>query len=620
MPAMRKGARHAARTRSAVVTLGGLLTLCVIIFSLHRYGRSTLDVELAAIRGWLAGDGLYSYRVPGSQIGAALSPALALLLAPLSLLPSRVAGWLLALASVAALLLTMVALAGPLARRHGRNRTTLVLTLTGLALLTGPVRATIGLGRPDLLLFGLIVADMVALRRVVWMQGRGAWVRARPTWLGTRAARLRSRIPWPSRRTGPLHSRIDSRRGHASGPRRTSWLQSFTARTSGRAPFWSDRAVEQLRDRPCVRQNRAARWDGRTGDEQLRDRIFGPRSRAGSWTGEPERLRRLPSGRPSRPARWSVRPDAESPAERTSWLRRQATRWAGRSGSEALRDRASRLRRHPARWPGRADEPLRERPLLTRLHRGWACGSWAGVGTGLATALSAAPLLFIAYLLITRQRRAALTALVTASVVTLVATAAAPAETLTWFGRALWELDRTAPIGTPDNLSLAGVLARLYGFSAPPVLVWLSFGILLLAVGLIRARSAHAEGDELAAFALVGLTVAVAGPVTAPAEAVWLLPTLMILADAALHRKLGARMARPARLAGMGCAVAAVAGYVVLVAGPDWTIGWNASAVALILLLNALPWRHGSRPMVSVRKPVREPAIPGPRGGQSVDH
>ena len=62
------------------------------------------------------------------------------------------------------------------------------------------------------------------------------------------------------------------------------------------------------------------------------------------------------------------------------------------------------------------------RPAGDLLRRGWATGAWAGVGTGIATALAVSPALFIAYLALTRQWRAAFTALGTAA--SLVACAA----------------------------------------------------------------------------------------------------------------------------------------------------------------------------------------------------
>ena len=50
----------------------------------------------------------------------------------------------------------------------------------------------------------------------------------------------------------------------------------------------------------------------------------------------------------------------------------------------------------------RADRPLR---------RFFFSGAWAGVGIGLATSVKLTPALFILYLLVTRQWRAAMTAI-----------------------------------------------------------------------------------------------------------------------------------------------------------------------------------------------------------------
>jgi alpha-1,2-mannosyltransferase len=444
MPANGENAHTAARVRTGLVAVGVLVTVAIITLYLQRYGLSTLAVEHEAIRAWLAGDGLYAYRSPANEAGAALPPALALLLAPLTLLPLRAAGWLLALAGLAALLLAIRILTGPVARRYGRRHGPLVLAAGVLALLAEPVRAAVGLGRPELLIFALLAADLVALRR---------------------ASRARHR--------------------------------SLTA-------------------------------------------LLGTGSRAG------------------------------------------------------LTDPSA---------PG----PLR---------RAWAAGTWAGAGTGLATALSPAAILFVVHLFVTRQRKAALTALATAAVVTLTALALAPAETVAWYGTTMWELDRPAPVSDLDNQSLAGVMARLYGFPAPPVLVWFSFGILVVAVGLIRARSAHADGDEVAAFTLIGLTAAVAGPVTTAAESLWMLPAVLILADTGLRRRSSVRLPRSARFTGTGFLVAAASGYLILVSTPVWSLRWNIPAFALIVLVNALPWRHGT-PTLPTRRPTatRRAAIPLPRGG-----
>ncbi|HEV8570041.1 MAG TPA: glycosyltransferase 87 family protein [Actinoplanes sp.] len=461
MPTLVERARaHRTANRSIVVVLGCVGVVFAITTFAHRYGLADLALDRAAVRSWLGGDGLYAYRSPDSQLGPALPPVAALFLVPAAFLPLGTAGWLIGLAGVAALVLALVALVGPVARRYGRRRWPAVFAATALALTIEPVRAALGLGDLDLLLFGLITADVVALRR-------GAWARSRAAW-----------------------------------------------------------------------------------------------------------------------------------------------------------------------WPGRAAAvPPRGRPVTDLARRGWATGAWAGVGTGLATVLAVGPALFIAYFAVTRQWRAALTALGTAGTLAAGALLLAPRETAAWFGEVLWRLDRTGGVDRPGNQSLAGVLARLYDSATTPVLLWFSFALLLVAVGMIRARSAHADGDEIAAFTLVGLTGAIVGPVSDTHELVWVLPALLILVDAAARQRAMSRRPRPGRndrFLGAGYAAAAALTYLLFVAAPVWTfgdagglagmIGANAYALGVILLVNALPWRPGVAPAFPINRWAKQmrrqprPVPPARRG------
>lgn len=434
------------RARSVVATLGCLGAAWAIESALHRYGLSGLQIDVEAVRGWLAGQDLYA-------TGTAQTPAAALLIALVAALPLVTAGWLLGAAGTGALLFAMLALVGPVVRRYGRPRWPAVLLAGALALQTEPVRTAIGCGRLDLLLFGLVTADVVAFRRQAWARCRAAW--------------------WP----GPPASRAD--RPGALGP-------------------------------------------------------------------------------------GALRPGA---------LRRGA------------------------------------------LRRGWATGAWAGVGTGLATALAVAPVVFVVYLAITGRWRAALTAVVTTAAVIAGSLLFAPGTALTWLDRVLPVVDRSGPVGAPVNQSLAGVLARLYDSDGIPLLIWLSFSVLLLVIGMVRARAAHQSGDEITAFTLVGLVSAAVGPVTHTSEMIWLLPAVLILVDAAARRRVTARRPRAGRFPGLGYAVAAVAVGTVLIVDPLWTNRWDAYAVAVIVLVSALPWRTGNAPLMLPRRPAaRIPAIPGPRG------
>jgi hypothetical protein len=164
------------------------------------------------------------------------------------------------------------------------------------------------------------------------------------------------------------------------------------------------------------------------------------------------------------------------------------------------------------------------------LRRGWANGAWVGVGTGVAAALTAGPVLFLGYFAVTRQWRPALTGLATAAGLLAAAALVAPHQTVVWATDVLWRLDGVDHVG---NQSLAGVLARLYDSATTPLLMWFSFALLVVAVGMIRARAAHADGDEIAAFLLVGLTGAIVGPISETHALVWVLPAILILVDAA---------------------------------------------------------------------------------------
>ena len=114
----------------------------------------------------------------------------------------------------------------------------------------------------------------------------------------------------------------------------------------------------------------------------------------------------------------------------------------------------------------------------------------------------------------------------------------------------LWQTERVGAADMTPNQSLAGVLARLYDSIETPALLWLSFAMLVLALGLSRASSAHADGDELTAFTLVGLTTNVISPISWSHHLVWVRP-----GD---HRARPTRDGPPprARVAGCRCGVA----------------------------------------------------------------
>jgi hypothetical protein len=262
---------------------------------------------------------------------------------------------------------------------------------------------------------------------------------------------------------------------------------------------------------------------------------------------------------------------------------------------------------------------------LVALRRGWR---WAGIGIGLATAIKLTPALFIVYLLVSKQWRTALTSAATAVGVTLATQFVVPTESSTYWGSVIWQTERVGVADMTPNQSLAGLLARLYDSPHAPTLLWVSFALVVLAVGLNRARAAHAEGDELIAFTIVGLTANVVSPISWSHHLVWIIPAIVTLFDQALRRRAASRgiIARgqptpglrepiwfPA-LTGARHAAAAAGLYVLFLVSPIWpyehqsavmshyadgligVLGENSFAIALIVLVAILPHRPGADP------------------------
>ena len=222
---------------------------------------------------------------------------------------------------------------------------------------------------------------------------------------------------------------------------------------------------------------------------------------------------------------------------------------------------------------------------------------WAGVGVGVATAIKLTPGLFIVYLLVTGQWRAARTAAATTAALTGGAVLLAPAESLRYFGDLLWQTDRVGAADALTNQSLTGLLARLAGTPSAPAGWWLAGCVLVLVVGLRRARLAHAAGDEVAALTLTGLTANLVSPISWTHHLVFLPVAVLILADAAARGR--------DRLPAVG----AVAVYALSVVSPSWlaaapgVVLSNTFALMLLVLVAVLPWR-----VVAVRTSLLRPA------------
>ncbi|MEN3221574.1 glycosyltransferase 87 family protein [Mycolicibacterium porcinum] len=150
---------------------------------------------------------------------------------------------------------------------------------------------------------------------------------------------------------------------------------------------------------------------------------------------------------------------------------------------------------------------------------------WRGIGLGLAAGIKLTPLVFLPYLLLTRQWRASAVASLT-----FVATAAftwlvLPRDSA-WFWSHLGDTTHISSIEHLANQSINGFLARYFAPHPRPEWLWIVVSLLVLAAGLAAATWAHRRGERALAVVLVGLTGCAVSPFSWAAHWVWFAPAV----------------------------------------------------------------------------------------------
>jgi alpha-1,2-mannosyltransferase len=156
---------------------------------------------------------------------------------------------------------------------------------------------------------------------------------------------------------------------------------------------------------------------------------------------------------------------------------------------------------------------------------------WHGVGVGLATAIKLTPAVFIAYLFVAGQRRAAAVASATFAACGLLGIALAPHESIDFWTRVLWQTNRVGAAGSISNESVRGVLAR--AAIGHVTAWWLAVVAVLAVVWWRRVRRAAAHGDHVGGLAVTGAFACLASPITWIHHQVFLIPALAVLAGQA---------------------------------------------------------------------------------------
>lgn len=155
--------------------------------------------------------------------------------------------------------------------------------------------------------------------------------------------------------------------------------------------------------------------------------------------------------------------------------------------------------------------------------RGWAVGIAAGI--------KLTAIVFVPYLLITRQWRAAITALAAAVATIALTWCALPADSAAYWLHAVFHTERIGSLTHPGNCSIGGILATLATPAPMPTLWWLAAVGAASGLGFYASYRAQRAGYRLLAIIIIGLLSCTVPPLAWGHHWVWTVPLLVILLD-----------------------------------------------------------------------------------------
>ena len=213
-------------------------------------------------------------------------------------------------------------------------------------------------------------------------------------------------------------------------------------------------------------------------------------------------------------------------------------------------------------------------------------GRYRGIGVGIAAGIKLTPLIFIGYLLITRQFRAARTAAATFLGTVLIGFYVLPEASWHYWGGMFLDTSRMFPVGADQiwNQSLRGIVAIHFAADPHERLIWLALCVAVGAFGLMVARSANTRGNEVAAIVACGVTGALLSPLSWTPHWVWWVPLLAMVTG---HAVKAARRGAPAGATAVWLAFSAQSYfwvYWILTGRPAWPDPSPALLTHLVVL------------------------------------
>lgn len=154
---------------------------------------------------------------------------------------------------------------------------------------------------------------------------------------------------------------------------------------------------------------------------------------------------------------------------------------------------------------------------------------WRGVLTGIAAGIKLTPLIFLGYLVVTRQWRAAAVMSASFAATVLLPIVLFPGDGLRFWTSVLPDAGRIGAPWYAGNQSLMGVIARFGGEAAWVRPLWLAASVAVVLLALWLARALFLGGDLLGAVSATGLASLLASPVSWSHHWVWCIPLGMVL-------------------------------------------------------------------------------------------
>ena len=151
-----------------------------------------------------------------------------------------------------------------------------------------------------------------------------------------------------------------------------------------------------------------------------------------------------------------------------------------------------------------------------------------GIGVGVAAAIKLVPLIFVPFLLVTRQFRAAVTSLLTFAVCAAVAFVVNPSASVSFWGKYVNDQARIGRVSYISNQSLQGTIDRVTHHLWNPHVMEALDGLVVV-LGVAVAWWAYRSSSTFLAFLVAGVTSLLASPITWAHHMVYVVPVLVWL-------------------------------------------------------------------------------------------